>query len=898
MSLPFYKRLAFLLFLVLLPSALLANTGKFSGKVIDKETGDPLPGVNVQIEGTSLGAATNLDGEYVILNIPSGTYTLRASFIGYSVMRVQNLRISIGSTTEQNFSMASEVISGEEVVVVAERPMVQKDLTSSQKTTTAAEIEALPVLTFSGVVETQAGVNRGADGALHIRGGRSNEVAYYIDGVAVNNPFFTNSLAISVSNKALEELRVVSGAFNAEYGNAMSGIVNIQIKEGSAQYHGSFSGYTGDYISGADDIYLNIDDFDPFARATLEGTLNGPVPGFGNKLTFNVSGKFDDNEGYYYGVREHLPSDSANFTNSENWYIEMGGDSAVVPMNPSSGYNTLTKLTYRISPKVKLSGQLLYDYGKVKPFTSTSHQYRYNPDGMPTEYSRNANYALKFNHAFTKTFYEAHLFYSTTDFDAYVYEDPTDSRYVPTGRVVGTPASPSFVFGGMSMNHTYRDSKSLGGKFDITSQMTPRHEVKAGVSFRQDNLQEEIFTILYDGFRYPQPTVLPRNGSPTHSYYDKDALFFSAYAQDKIEYKDMIVNAGLRYDYFDPQDDYFVNLLNPDIAVGAEFSPADAKNMVAPRLGVAFPITDRGILHFSYGHFYQLPTMKRLYTTTVIGAGQTPTIGYADLKPQKTVNYEFGLQQQLTDVLAIEAVLFSKDIRDLLALQTIRYNHPVYGPASYQVYLNKDYGTIKGFTFSLNKRYDAATKLSASLDYTYQKAEGNDVRSGAFFVSALSGVEEEKDIVPLDWDQTHLLNATVGISDPGNWGLSFIGKLQSGWPYTPEVLDANYIPDANSGRKPWQKNVDMRVHKTLKAGGLDFVLFVQAFNLFDTRNERYVFDDTGRSGYTYARRTSQETAELISHYGERGVHTWEEYQTRPRYYRSPRSVLTGLSLEF
>ncbi|MCA9731830.1 TonB-dependent receptor [candidate division KSB1 bacterium] len=898
MSLPYLKRLALMTGLVLIPSLMLANTGKFAGRVVDKESGDPLPGVNVQVEGTSLGSATNTNGEYVILNVPSGKYTLKASFIGYAVMRVENLRISIGSTTRQDFALSTEVISGEEVVIVATRPMVQKDLTSSQKTTTADEIEALPVLTFSGVVETQAGVNRGADGALHIRGGRSNEVAYYIDGVAVNNPFFTNSLAINVSNKALEELRVVSGAFNAEYGNAMSGIINIQIKEGGPKYHGSFSGYFGDYISNADDIYLNIDDINPFARSVFEGTLNGPVPGFGNKFTFNISGKINDNEGYHYGVREHVPGDSANFTNSDAWYIEMGGDSAYVPMNPSSGYNTLTKLTWRISPQIKLSGQLLYDYGKVKPYTSTSHQFRFNPDGMPTEYSSNANYSLKFNHAFTNTFYEAHLFQSTTNFDAYLYENPEDPRYVPTGRVVGTPASPYFVFGGMDMTHTYRDSKSIGAKFDITSQINARHELKSGVSFRQDNLQEENFTILYDGFRYREPTVLPRNGSPSHSYYDKNALFLSAYGQDKIEYKDMIVNAGVRYDYFDPQDDYFESLLDPDVNAGGTLTAAEPKHMVAPRLGVAFPITDRGILHFSYGHFYQLPTMRLLYATSVFGAGGAPTVGYANLKPQKTVNYEFGLQQQLTDVLALETVMFFKDIRELLALQTIRYNHPVYGPASYSVYLNKDYGTVKGFTFSINKRYDAATKLSASLDYTYQKAEGNDVRSGAFYVSALSGVEEEKEIVPLDWDQTHLLNATVGISDPGNWGVSFIGKLQSGWPYTPEILDANYIPEANSGRKPWQKNVDMRVHKTVKFHGLDFVLFVQAFNLFDTRNERYVFDDTGRAGYTYARRSSQETAELISHYGDEGIHTWTEYQTQPRYYLAPRSVLTGLSLEF
>ena len=119
----------------------------------------------------------------------------------------------------------------------------------------------MPVETFLGVLTTQAGVNQGAGGELHIRGGRSNEVGYYIDGVSVANPFFTNGLAVSISNKALEEMKVVSGAFNAEYGNAMSGIVNLQVKDGGKDYHGSVSYQTGDHQSSDSHIFTNIDQF-------------------------------------------------------------------------------------------------------------------------------------------------------------------------------------------------------------------------------------------------------------------------------------------------------------------------------------------------------------------------------------------------------------------------------------------------------------------------------------------------------------------------------------------------------------------------------------------------------------------------------------------------------------
>ena len=136
------------------------------------------------------------------------------------------------------------------------------------------------------------------------------------------------------------------------------------------------------------------------------------------------------------------------------------------------------------------------------------------------------------------------------------------------------------------------------------------------------------------------------------------------------------------------------------------------------------------------------------------------------------------------------------------------------------------------------------------------------------------------------------------ISTPKKWGISFIGKIAQGWPYTPNIPFANYVPNTNSGRKPWQKNVNVRLHNNFNLGTLDMVLFGKIYNLFDIQNERYVFNDTGRAGYTFVNRSSQETDAFIKHYGEPGVHTWEEYQIRPNYYSAPRSVQLGISVEF
>jgi len=871
---------------------LYASNGKIAGRVVEKETGSPAVGVNVILIDTYLGSATDENGRFTILNIPPGTYSIRVDAIGFATITMKDVRVTTSQTTELSFTLEEAVIEGQEVTVIAERPLVQKDLTASQRVTTAKEIEDMPVESFLGVLTTHAGVNQSAGGALHVRGGRSNEVGYYIDGVSVSNPFYTNSLAVSVSNKALEEMKLVSGAFNAEYGNAMSGVVNVTIKEGGKNYDGSLSYYTGDYSSSAHDIFPNIDDQDFTANSTLDGFISGPVlPFLGDRLTFNVSLRRSESEGYLYGIREHNTSDYAYFPPSGDWYIQNTGDSSYVPMNPSQSTNALSKITWRVSPTMKISTQSILSKAQSKSY---SHAYKYNPDGVGTGYSANTNHSIKINHSLSpKSFYEANLFISDTDYKNYLYEDTTDSRYVSTDYINTEPTSATFLFGGTQMGHTYRVSNSVGGKFDFTIQMNNRHELKTGFSFRRDNLEERNFSILYN-YNYRQPTVLPENESPYHVYYKKEALQYSAYIQDKMEYSSMIMNLGVRYDVFVPNDSSITDLVYPE----AGKNDAVEKTMISPRVGVSLPITDKGIFHFSYGHFYQMPTLRNLYRESYFGAGLAPTVGYPDLKPEKTVLYEFGFQQQFGNLIGMDINLFYKDIRELLALQSIRYDSPQYGPSNYAIYLNKDYGSSKGLTLSVTKRYDPVSKTRIWLDYTYQKSEGNSVKSAAFYFSTLSGIEEEKLIVPLSWDQSHLLNATVIIGIPGGTTLGLIGKISTGWPYTPSIPTANYVPEPNSGRKPIQRNMDLKIERRVSIGSRKVSLFARVYNLFDTRNVRYVFDDTGSAKYTYEYRSIQETEQFKAHYGEPGIHTWEEYITRPQYYSSPRSFKIGFSLDF
>jgi len=216
---------AFLL-LLSLPTFLIAGTtGKIEGVIKDKESGEPLPGVNIIIEGTTMGAATNMQGYYFIINVPVGTYTLTASMMGYHSSTVKNVKVSIDLTSSINFALVSAVLEMGEVTITAERPLVQKEVTSSLHVATAEDFQNLPITNTQQAVQLTAGVD-----GTQFRGGLGNEVTYLVDGVSINDPMFHTPSA-NINLVAVQELQVTTGAYNAEYGEAMSGIVNIVTNE-------------------------------------------------------------------------------------------------------------------------------------------------------------------------------------------------------------------------------------------------------------------------------------------------------------------------------------------------------------------------------------------------------------------------------------------------------------------------------------------------------------------------------------------------------------------------------------------------------------------------------------------------------------------------------------------
>ncbi len=214
-----------------------AQVGKITGVVKDASTGEALIGANILLEGTSTGAATNVEGYFVILNVSPGNYNLKASMVGYTAEIYQNLRVNIDQTTEVNFNLNSNAFQTEEVVVIATTPIVQRDVSSSGANLNAEEIKNLPVLNVAGIVGLQAGVEGGT-----IRGGSADEVVYKVNGITMRDGR-DNTSYNNLSLTSIQQIRVQSGGFTADVGDVRSGLIEVVTKEGDKQkYTFSFQG--------------------------------------------------------------------------------------------------------------------------------------------------------------------------------------------------------------------------------------------------------------------------------------------------------------------------------------------------------------------------------------------------------------------------------------------------------------------------------------------------------------------------------------------------------------------------------------------------------------------------------------------------------------------------------
>lgn len=854
------------------------TTGKLSGRVVDKQN-EPLPSANIILVGTKLGGVTNLDGYFTILNIPPGTYAVQVRLVGYRPHTTREVRISVDNTTKLDAVLEDASITAEDVVVTAQRPVVDVGATSTTATISDSDIRSLPVQELQDIVNLQAGV---VDG--HFRGGRAGEVQYQVNGVSVNN-VFDNTSTVRIDRSLIQEVQVITGTFDAEYGQAMSGVVNTVLKSGGENFTVDAEAFAGSYLYG-DDGYRRLDyTFRPATTQNYQMSISGPA---GLPQTFFLANvRRYTHEDYLYGRRIFNPGDSSNFSLGIPFPT---GDSSEVAMGYTREWSGLGKITNRSISELEISYQILFNVIEGRNLGG-AFSWRINPDGRKTQRTRSFVHGLDITHTLSaSTFYTLSVRQNYFRYTDWTYEDFYDPRYdlVQQGPLT---LNADYYYGaivrGVDLSRYLQKTDTYLAKASVTSQVTRSHQVKAGVEVQWSKMEfgapgwlipkqignASVLTRVFD-----DPPEYPGARSYT-------PLSGAAYLHDLIEWNDLTIRAGVRVEYFDGRSTVPMDLANPANAIPGAPTGTRAttkKVSVAPRLGISYPITPSSSVYFSYGHFYQLPNLGDMYRNAdynrlsllQAGALDYGVLGNPDVKPERTVQYEVGYKNALTNNLGVSVNLFYKDIRDLLGVQFVN----TYTGAQYSRLSNIDFGNVTGFTVSLDQR--RLGLFSSSVDYTWQLAQGNSSDPQETANLAQAGIDARPRTVPFTWDQRHTVNLTVQLSDPESFAVSAVLRYASGQPYTPSIgLGLTGQVERNSGRKPEGFLVDMRAEKYFTLGGWNLSVFGRVFNLF---NARYfnggVFANTGSADYS------------ASPYTDRGA------LADPTRYYAPRRFEIGISL--
>ena len=885
------------------------NTGKITGKIVDKNSKEGLPGVNIIVVGTTYGTSTAIDGNYAIYNVSPGTYTVTASLVGYAKREYQNVKVNADLTTTVNIDLSEATVEAEAVVVMGNR-LIQKDATSTAASFDAKNFEALPVETFEQAMQLQAGVSVGASGEIHIRGGRSNEVLFLVDGVPVND-ILDNTISTGlVATNAIQELSVISGAFNAEYGNAQSGVVNITTKDAPKEYTGRFSFQSGDVVGGDKNRFMNIRKFDIINTYEAEGMIGGGLPV--EQISFLLSGRYYNDNGYLYGQRlVSFASDT-----KDNLVL---GNKEYVSMNANSNSNFQGKLTYR-SGDVKIALSYLYKHRKSQSY---SNVYRIAPDYLPTSYDISGTATMNSSFFFTPETYSALILsYTNSTEKTNVFENALDPKYRlrartlsylynknnPTGDSLAKILQNDFNISsnelqyfstGPGLDRSERTGKKFSAKIDLTSQLSSIHLFKSGVEASYYDIYREGITIVQKGARADNDfnteneiLEISETSSRSRNIFKGNPYELGAFIQDKMEFSEYVLNIGVRADFY-----------NPDAKVPVDFTKLDnttmkqvsVKSKISPRISFAHSVTERSKIFFSYGHFFQLPPYTNLFTgqeaftnplveirTGILSTvGGDRAIGNPDLKPQTTTSYELGYEQELNEDLALYLKGYYRNIRNLLA-SNIGF---LSNGAVYAFYTNRDYGNVRGINFTLKKRLSSA--YAFSIDYTYQVAEGNSSSPSQTYLNFRSEAQEQKQVVFLEWDQPHTLRWTFDYS-LNNWQVGLVGKLESGYPYTPALGSASQGgqlgTEENSARKPSIFNTDIFLSKEFQFGesSVWYGISLKVYNLFDTPNELFVYSNSGRATFS----------------GDPALTGLAQFTQRPDYFSKPRNYFLGAYVRF
>lgn len=1011
-----------LLSFLLLPMLLLAGTtGKIKGKIVDQTNGEPLIGASVIIVGTSFGAISDINGDYSVSNLTAGTYTVKASYIGYQSTTISNVRVNVDLTTDLNFKLTSEGIAVGEVLVVSERLLINKSNTNAIRATTSEVIDALPVRGLNNIISLTPGVVLD-NGSVFVRGGRVDEVGYYLEGTNVTNPVY-GGRDVTIIQDAIEEVQVQAGGYTAEFGGANAGIIRTQLKSGTSDLK-----ISTDYVTDNLSFKSKSNRFDGkkslgaynYGYNEFTGTISGPIFEHVKVFAlFNSNWQLDRNPLPYPGIDLGVITDPNSTTPSHN-SIDFRYPAGPTYRAQYQGYTGTGTVTFDYNPFIfRATGSFTTSEqgnGGIGNINSGYISGLLNAGRIGITDQTNAAFSGKITHILNPTtYYEVSGGYTRNSSESMdpllgnnwkVYGDSAANAKVGavwartaedinSGRV-GPYRRPTpydilgFAFSAPNdviTDYTKTKREELNFSAAFSTELNKMHSIKVGGELSMYTIRSytvaarayasTIFNNSQNTNPDPYNVVMQTltngygydlEGNEISSTFNSGAgvddigllapkrpVFAGVYFQDKIEYKNLILNVGLRYDYINVDNIALKDPSSPDKNYGtapgapaidfntgkinpAGFEKTPAFSALSPRLGFSFPVTEQTVFHTQFGKFVQQSRLRDLYSG-MYGIGSNLRGGLFigaptgwNVRPTRTTQYEVGFTQQLSDFISFDITGYYKDVQGQIEFDL----QPTVTGSKYQAYnilKNGDFATTKGIELSFTMRRIERLQVNGSVSFQNALGTGSNANSHAGIVGApVDGVTVYKPatVEPLDFNKAITGNLNIDYRFAKNeessilrqLGFSALLTFDSGHPFTlgqgkgnttgSLEGDARFrapIEALNSSTTPFNYQLDLRIDKTFSImDKLSANVYLFIINVLDTKNIKNVFLRTGSAtddGYLSDPTLGgslhpNQRADYEAMYKAINIDYAQGYQgaTGNYLYGPPRQVRFGIRLEY
>ncbi len=752
-------------------------TGKIQGVVRDEETKEPIAFADVIITNTEMGSATDENGNFFILNVPTGIYTIEASYIGYQTKRIENVLVEADRATRLNITLRKSAIELAPVTVYGETPVIKKDYVATTQIMRRAEIATLPVDYTPTLITFQAAVAR-RDTTLHVRGGRSTEVQYMVDNVSIIDPQ-TGDLAIGISKGIVDEVIFLPGGFDVEYGRAMSGVVNLISEKPQKKLQANCYAKTEKIMP----FYFD------FGYENYQSTLHLPA-------AKNLQGLV-----------------SIDIMQTNDWDPRL----YILPHKQRQDYSVYSKWQLAPSGKIKVNLSGAKSRSQFDRYSGPDPFFKFHLDHYRSDMRKgdlealNVNYLpdnrklfnLTMSRLYTKSTYGVREPGSSGVFEDYRFRNwqslewPSGTNRNPFG-----VAHYKVISEGDYPQYQEKSSEVYNINLKTHLQLHRYHELRAGAEYVFQTLDNFTYLVCGD-------TLNPLADDYTHQPEE-----YSIYVQDNIDYRGLFAKLGLRYDYF-----------------AVDIAGVEPKINISPRVGCSFMVTEKFLFRVNIGRYVQPPLYDYVYTfyeLLPLAPHYLPyitVVGNPALVPEKTMSYELGFQGLVKQNLTITTSLFNKEVSDLTGTRYIQAL-----PLGYFQYYNVEYALIRGMETILEYSNNFFT---GKISYTLSWAKGTSSRAGEYADTSIVRPAEE---YYLDFDQRHRIFIQGGLKGPAGTNVSVLTYLGNGFPYTPPGYLGKY-QERNIFHLPFQRQIDCVFSKHFSVRQVSCNILCEVINLLDQRYE-------------------------------------------------------------